>query len=54
MLLLEADPRQMDTLRELLVSGGYKEIEIYKDLSGLERVIGGVSAGQPLGHSGNS
>jgi release factor glutamine methyltransferase len=45
MLLLEADPRQMGTLRGLLVSGGYKGIEIYKDLSGLERVIGGVTAG---------
>jgi release factor glutamine methyltransferase len=45
MLLLEADPRQMEALRDLLVSGGYKGIEIYKDLSGLERVIGGVIAG---------
>jgi release factor glutamine methyltransferase len=44
MLLLEADPRQMDTLKGLLASEGYKEIEIYKDLSGLERVIGGVTA----------
>jgi release factor glutamine methyltransferase len=44
-LLLEADPRQMDALKGLLVSEGYKRIEIYKDLSGLERVIGGLSPG---------
>jgi release factor glutamine methyltransferase len=40
-LLLEADPRQMRTITALLDQAGFIEIQIYKDLSGKERVIGG-------------
>jgi release factor glutamine methyltransferase len=40
-LLLEADPRQMGTIRDELEKHGFKGIQIYNDLSGAERVIGG-------------
>jgi release factor glutamine methyltransferase len=40
-LLLEADPRQMKTIRSELAKRGFTDIQIYKDLSGAERVIGG-------------
>jgi release factor glutamine methyltransferase len=39
-LLLEADPRQMESIRALLVREGYTGIQTYKDLSGVERVTG--------------
>lgn len=41
-LLLEADPRQMNTISFLLEKEGFKEIKTYKDLSHSERVIGGI------------
>ncbi|MDR2434998.1 MAG: peptide chain release factor N(5)-glutamine methyltransferase [Treponema sp.] len=44
-LLLEADPREMQTIGGLLAEKGFLDIQIYKDLSGLERVIGGVKPG---------
>jgi len=41
-LLLEADPRQMEKIAALLEKRGFLNIQLYKDLSGHERVIGGV------------
>jgi release factor glutamine methyltransferase len=41
-LLIEADPRQMAALAVLLEKNGFKDIQIYKDLSGKERVIGAI------------
>jgi release factor glutamine methyltransferase len=41
-LLLEADPRQMTGIAGLLEKRGFNNIQTYKDLSGRERVIGGV------------
>jgi release factor glutamine methyltransferase len=41
-LLLEADPRQMDAIRGILLSNGFRDLRLYKDLSGLDRVIGGT------------
>jgi release factor glutamine methyltransferase len=40
-LLLEADPRQMEAVRGELEKHGFKGIQTYRDLSGAERVIGG-------------
>jgi release factor glutamine methyltransferase len=40
-LLLEADPRQMHTITVLLDQAGFIDVQIHKDLSGNERVIGG-------------
>jgi len=40
-LLLEASPYQMKEISSLLVNRGFKNIELYKDLSGQDRVIGG-------------
>jgi release factor glutamine methyltransferase len=40
-LLLEADPRQMDDITVLLEKRGFNNIQLYKDLSGSQRVIGG-------------
>jgi release factor glutamine methyltransferase len=40
-LLLEAEPRQMETIHTELEKHGFMGIQIYKDLSGAERVIGG-------------
>jgi len=40
-LLLEADPRQMERIKSLLLQAGFTGIQIRKDLSGKERVIGG-------------
>ena len=40
-LLMEADPRQTDRIAVLLEEKGFIDIQIYKDLSGGERVIGG-------------
>jgi release factor glutamine methyltransferase len=41
-LLIEADPRQMAALSLLLEKNGFKDIQIYRDLAGRERVIGAV------------
>jgi release factor glutamine methyltransferase len=41
-LFIEADPRQMTTLAALLETGGLKDIQTYRDLSGKKRVIGAV------------
>jgi len=41
-LLLEADPRQMEKIAFLLAGKGYNNIKLYKDLSGQDRVIGGI------------
>ena len=38
-LLLEADPGQMDRIRDLLRSCGYGDIQVHADLSGATRVI---------------
>jgi release factor glutamine methyltransferase len=40
MLLMEADPGQMPAIAALLHGRGHRAIRTYKDLSGLERVIG--------------
>jgi release factor glutamine methyltransferase len=40
-VLLEADPRQMGGIRAELEKHGFMGIQIHKDLSGAERVIGG-------------
>jgi len=40
-LLLEADPRQMEQITILLENKGFLDIQLYKDLSGTNRVIGG-------------
>ena len=41
-LLLEADPRQMEKIASGLAVNGYYDIKLYRDLSGQERVIGGM------------
>jgi release factor glutamine methyltransferase len=41
-LLMEADPRQMPAVAELLRENKWQAIRTYKDLSGCERVIGGI------------
>jgi release factor glutamine methyltransferase len=41
MLLLEADPRQMEKIAGLFEENGFTGIKTYNDLSGRERVIGG-------------
>ena len=41
-LLLEADPRQMEKIASLLAGKGYYDIKLYKDISGQDRVIGGI------------
>jgi release factor glutamine methyltransferase len=43
-LLLEADGRQMRRIAELLAERGFGGIQMYRDLSGQERVIGGTWA----------
>jgi len=40
-LLLEADPRQMEQINILLAKNKFKDIQLFKDLSGANRVIGG-------------
>lgn len=40
-LLLEADPRQMQTIKTLLEKKGFKDIKLFNDLAGNERVISG-------------
>jgi release factor glutamine methyltransferase len=40
-LLLEADPRQMESITILLEKRGFKDIKLYKDIGGQIRVIGG-------------
>jgi len=40
-LLLEADPRQMEQITIILEKKGFKDIQLNKDLSGTNRVIGG-------------
>jgi len=41
-LLLEADPRQMPAIADLYKEAGFSDIQTYADLSGRERVIGGI------------
>ena len=41
-LLMEADPRQMEKIAFLLEKRGFHNLKLYKDLSGKERVIGGI------------
>ena len=41
-LLLEADPRQMEKISFLLEKKGFGNVKLYRDLSGKERVIGGI------------
>jgi len=41
-LLLEADPRQMEKIASGLAGKGFYDIKLFKDLSGRERVIGGM------------
>jgi release factor glutamine methyltransferase len=41
-LLLEADPRQMENIAVLLERKGFKDVKLYRDLSGHERVISGI------------
>ena len=43
-LFLEADPRQMQTIRTLLENNNYSDIKIFRDLSGQERVISGTKS----------
>ncbi|MDR1905036.1 MAG: peptide chain release factor N(5)-glutamine methyltransferase [Treponema sp.] len=40
-ILLEADPREMYNITEILRNNGFENIEIYRDLAGRDRVIGG-------------
>jgi len=40
-LLLEADPRQMEKITTLYKEAGFSDIQTHADLSGRERVIGG-------------
>lgn len=40
-ILLEADPSQMREIGDLLASRGYNDIQLYRDLAGHRRVIGG-------------
>jgi len=40
-LLLEADPRQMKQITVLLEKNKFKNIQLYKDLDGSNRIIGG-------------
>jgi release factor glutamine methyltransferase len=40
-LLLEADPRQMEQINILLAKNKFTDVQLYKDLSGADRVIGG-------------
>jgi release factor glutamine methyltransferase len=40
-LLLEIDPRQAPAVRNLLEKAGFNDIQSYRDLAGLERVMGG-------------
>jgi release factor glutamine methyltransferase len=40
-LLLEADPHQMEKIAVLLDINGFYDVKLYKDLSGQERVITG-------------
>jgi release factor glutamine methyltransferase len=40
-LLMEADPGQMQSLALILKKGGYRNIALHRDLSGLNRVIEG-------------
>ncbi|MCL2186124.1 MAG: peptide chain release factor N(5)-glutamine methyltransferase [Treponema sp.] len=40
-LLLEADPRQMQKIVTILEKKGYKDIQLFNDLSDSQRVIGG-------------
>ncbi len=39
--LLEASPDQMDRIKKKLVHAGFKDITLYRDLAGRERVVGG-------------
>ena len=41
-LLLEIDGKQAETVAELLRSGGYRDVGIEKDLSGIQRVVFGT------------
>jgi len=41
-ILIEADPHQMIIIADLLETRGFSGIELIKDMSGLERVIGGI------------
>ncbi|MDR2631791.1 MAG: peptide chain release factor N(5)-glutamine methyltransferase [Spirochaetaceae bacterium] len=47
MLLLEADPGQMPAIAALLTRQGYRNIRVFQDLSGRDRVIGGIPSGGP-------
>ncbi|MDR0323584.1 MAG: peptide chain release factor N(5)-glutamine methyltransferase [Treponema sp.] len=40
-ILIEADPRQMKKIESSLEKRNFRDIKLYKDLSGRERVIGG-------------
>ncbi|WP_010253795.1 peptide chain release factor N(5)-glutamine methyltransferase [Treponema primitia] len=42
-LLMEADPRQMAGITLILEKKGYRDIRIYQDLSGQDRVIDGIA-----------
>jgi len=41
-LLLEAEPRQMEAIADLLEQAGFCDVHTYPDLSGRQRVIGAV------------
>ena len=43
-LLLEADPRQMERIAALLQQAGFTDIQTRRDLSGKERVIRGIKS----------
>jgi methylase of polypeptide subunit release factors len=42
MIVMEADPRQMNAITGLLEKNKFKDIMIFKDLSGSQRVIRGM------------
>jgi release factor glutamine methyltransferase len=46
-IVLEADPRQMDSIIGILGNNGFSGIKVYKDLSGQPRVIEGKIPAEP-------
>jgi release factor glutamine methyltransferase len=49
-LFLEADPRQMKEINKILEQANFCDIQIYQDLSGRQRVIGGRKSPEKRGN----
>lgn len=41
-LFIECDYRQTDSVKQIMITNGFKNVQIYKDLNGKERVVGGT------------